>query len=99
MFYTFYQNNSGGNFTGPAVYVIIEANSAKEANDRAEDIGLYFNGASEDENGWSRDCPCCGDRWTAQWSDADGTEKPEIYGKHPATYSDVAIYYANGVVV
>ena len=73
MFYTFSQNNSGGYFTGPAQYVIIEADSRNEAKRQAEErYGLYFDG--------EEDCPCCGNRWSGCY---DGTEKPEIYGKPP----------------
>ena len=75
-FYTFSQNNSGGFFTGPAEYVIIEAQDAQDANRRAEEAGLYFNGC---ESG--SDCPCCGDRWSEQWSDDYGDAEPMIYGK------------------
>ncbi|ANY67700.1 hypothetical protein BBD42_15420 [Paenibacillus sp. BIHB 4019] len=74
MYYTFIQNNSGGYFDSNSdvcEYVIIEANNAKHANDRATEIGLYFDGAG--------DCPCCGNRWDEQWDDAEGTETPLIY--------------------
>lgn len=58
MFYTFYQNNSGGYFEGPTM-VIIEAHSADEANEIAEErAGIYFDGVA-----LGRDCWCCGDRW------------------------------------
>ncbi len=33
--------------------------------------GLYFDGEG--------DCPCCGSRWSSQWSDENGTEEPTIY--------------------
>lgn len=59
MFFTYYQNNSGGSFDHePGKYgfaVVIEAETAAQANSKAEDLGLYFDG----EN----DCPCCGRRW------------------------------------
>lgn len=60
------QNNSGGHFDydpkeGISVNVYVEARDAKEADFRAEQIGIYFDGI---ENGM--DCDCCGDRWTAQ---------------------------------
>jgi len=83
MWYTFNQNNSGGSFDydkdrGITHFVVIEADSAAEANDRAERIGLYFDG--------SGDCPCCGNRWSDQWNDDKGTENPEIYGDSPEAY-------------
>jgi len=78
MFYHYSQNNSGGSFTSPAIHVIIEAKSAREANDKAESIGLYFNGVFE-----GFDCDCCGDRWSTAY---DGDEKPDIYGQSPFEY-------------
>lgn len=75
MFYLYGQNNSGGGLVHDDMvdkYVIIEADDWREANDRAEKIGLYFDGEG--------DCPCCGDRWTDKW-DESGTEEPERYGK------------------
>ena len=73
MFYTYRQNNSGGSFIG-AMNVIVEADSAKEADEIAQENGVYFNGVS-----LGMDCGCCGDRWYPAWDD-DGTEQPEIYG-------------------
>jgi len=75
MFFTYNQNNSGGGFAydekrGISHYVIIEADDAVEANDKAEGIGLYFDGDG--------DCPCCGDRWCAS-DKTDGTEFPSVY--------------------
>lgn len=73
-FFTFDQNNSGGYFTGPAIDVVVEARTADEANARAEDLGLYFDGAG--------DCiECCGYRWSEQYDDDDGTEVPSKYGE------------------
>lgn len=59
--YLFMQNNSFGYFDindnlCPRVY--ITAKNAKEANKKAESIGIYFDGVAND-----KDCPCCGDRW------------------------------------
>ena len=71
-FFTFDQNNSGGYFTGPAIDVVVEARTADEANARAEQLGLYFDGAG--------DCNCCGQRWYAQYDDDDGDEVPSKYG-------------------
>ena len=76
-FYTFSQNNSGGVFVGPE-YVIIEANSADDANMIAMDHDIYFDGCHK-----GLDCHCCGDRWHEVY-EHDATEKPEIYGKDPA---------------
>lgn len=74
-FFHFSQNNSGGSFDfdrerGITHHVVVEARDADHANQRAEDIGLYFGGAG--------DCPCCGDRWYEQWCD-DGNDQPMVY--------------------
>ena len=79
-FYIFNQNNSGGSFSnsekdGICEYVIIEALNANDANNKAEDIGLYFDGCY---NG--SDCPCCGDRWY-RVDESDGSDVPSIYGE------------------
>lgn len=72
MFYTFSQNNSGGRFHPPAIFVIVEASSPYEANHRAEhEVGLYWDGVHA-----GRDCPCCGDRWDKLFDDDHGTESP-----------------------
>ena len=62
-FFEIGQNNSGGSFDTDKFLchrLIIEADSAEEADKFAEDhLGVYFNGCS---NGM--DCSCCGDRWS-----------------------------------
>lgn len=78
-FYMFSQNNSGGAFdfdetAGIAPTVIIEALSYEDANERAEKLGLYFNGV---EN--NIDCECCGDRWYPATA-SDGDAVPSFYG-------------------
>lgn len=107
MFFDFHQNNSGGSFSyddkaGIAETVIIEANSAAEANEKAERIGLYFDGAG--------DCECCGSRWYEACSRDEGMSEPLVFGKkiarvvvrgikskkRPVT---VYIHYADGRVV
>lgn len=80
-FYTYDQNNSGGSFefdhrNGISLYVIVEADSAGEADEKAEDIGLYFDGAY--------DCSCCGNRWHEAggwWSDDEGDQYPSVFGR------------------
>ena len=84
-FYCYNQNNSGGSFIldeSVSHFVIIEAYSAKEANAKAEDVGIYFDGCST-----GQDCRCCGDRWYAPWSD-NGDATPMIYAKDPLKYKD-----------
>ena len=83
MFFTYNQNNSGGEFIfdkdrGITHFVIVEADSPQDADDRAEKIGLYFDGYG--------DCPCCGYRWYSQFSSEEGDEEPSIYGRHPRDF-------------
>lgn len=78
MFYLYDQNNSGGGFDfdadkGVTHHVIIEANSAEHADERAQEIGIYFNGVEEE-----RDCACCGDRWAP--ASGIGDPEPTLYG-------------------
>ncbi len=78
MFYHFSQNNSGGKFTfdakrGITNHVVIEAKDADHANERAESIGLYFDGCAT-----GPDCSCCGDRWDPASGRGDKTAK--VYG-------------------
>lgn len=102
MFYHFNQNNSGGSFdfdetAGITHHVVIEARSASEANEKAEALGLYFNGEG--------DCPCCGNRWSSQWWDEDGSDEPLVYGSAPndpnlmrwmEAGKEVVVHYADG---
>lgn len=102
-FFTFSQNNSGGSFiidekAGITEFVIVEAKDYNDANRRAKDIGLYFDGVANDQ-----DCQCCGDRWCEQWNE-HGTKKPEVYGK-PVKDADcygsnkiAAVHYVNGKI-
>lgn len=86
-FYTFRQNNSGG-FDVGFKYVIVEAPTAREANEIATEYGVYFNGVSK-----GRDCDCCGDRWyTVSESDADPV--PSLYGE-PVNENDPSILIVN----
>ena len=80
-FYTYSQNNSGGFFCEPAKYVIVEADSQDEANEIAQEHGVYFNGCAT-----GVDCSCCGDRWYPCWEDA--TDEPMIYNTPAAEYKD-----------
>jgi hypothetical protein len=79
-------------------YVIIEADSAEEANNKAEEIGIYFDGCDKD-----MDCSCCGDRWHSVYGEGD--ETPMIYGKpveeHDCWFTKAGnvyayVYYADG---
>lgn len=78
-FFTFIQNNSYGRFDfdkrqGITHIVIVEAPTYKDANFRAESIGLYFDGVAT-----GLDCPCCGDRWYQKYDERDGEDVPMYY--------------------
>lgn len=100
-FYYYSQNNSGGSFDKEMGYaLIIEAENANQANDKAEELGVYFNGCAD-----GIDCPCCGDRWDS-CSDYEGKDQPTMYGeKHDPNGVEVyywqmpvIIYYADGKI-
>ena len=96
-FFTFSQNNSGGTFIVDQdvdQYVIVQATCADDANSRAKEHGIYFNGCVS-----GMDCDCCGDRWSEQWDDDYGNDMPEIYGDSPElSGSPTIIYYTDGKV-
>lgn len=77
-FFHFSQNNTGGKFRFDkriTHHMVIEAKDYREANGRAECLGLYFNGVITGD-----DCSCCGDRWHPQWRGDKGDEEPMVYG-------------------
>ena len=79
-FFHFSQNNSGGSFDindRVTVSVYIEALNADDANDRAERIGIYFNGCST-----GQDCSCCGDRWYSAYGSPAFTNLQEIINQY-----------------
>lgn len=102
-FYTFSQNNSGGTWElGDLItyWVIVEADSAQEANNRAQDLGIYFNGVAA-----GIDCECCGDRWWPEYNDGD--PEPNIFGTAPEEYHDwhakptevyCRVFYEDGLI-
>jgi hypothetical protein len=60
-FYEFDQNNSGGSFDVNEKLchrLVIEADTYQEAENIAENFGVYFDGCDK-----GIDCSCCGDRW------------------------------------
>lgn len=97
MFFQFRQNNSGGYFVhddkrGISVEVWVEADDEAEAVQRAEEIGLYFDGAG--------DCPCCGDRWYSSCWDSQ-EEPPAVvrgYTKWMKGDPEGYVHFKNGVV-
>lgn len=64
-------------------FVCIEADTAEEADTRAEWFGLDFSG---EDSVWCRSCSCC------------FTDQPEIVGRPPETvdYDDWVIVYRDG---
>lgn len=77
-FFEYSQNNSGGFFEvdeDVSYNVYIEADSAEEANRKAEEVGIYFDGCEK-----GLDCECCGDRWYEAWDNEKGTDTPTLYG-------------------
>jgi hypothetical protein len=100
-FFTYNQNNSGGYFVedhklGLCEYVILEAETAKQAWEKLESI----IDASE-ENAWNY-CGCCGERWWNSEDDEDGTDTPTIFGtpiedKEKSMFREIAyIHYIDG---
>ena len=106
-FYHYSQNNSGGKFaydafTGITHHVVIQAFSVEDANNRAEAIGIYFDGCA---NG--RDCDCCGDRWYSMWDEKSGTDLPEVYGEPVDAHTgmmwmeagrEIAVHFLDGTI-
>lgn len=78
-FYHYSQNNSGGTFIfdkekGITHHVVIEASDATHADQRAIELGIYFNGCDD-----GTDCDCCGDRWYN--ASEPGDKEPVGYGE------------------
>ena len=103
MFYSFRQNNSGGDFVIDSdvdLHVIVEAEDNGAACDIFEQHSGYFDGVDK-----GLDCNCCGDRWsrytddyeklnieTAAESRRDFTDKTP----HPRLTNDCIVYLADG---
>jgi hypothetical protein len=96
-FYEFNQINSGGWYQSNEnvdELVIIEANSSDEANQIAENIGIYFNGVEKDI-----DCGCCGDRWYPCYSGDEVIIDGNIienYVKEKLYKRNTIIHFKNG---
>lgn len=107
--YLFSQNNSGGSFIvddDVSEYVFIQANTGKEAEIKALEIGIYFNGVED-----GSDCECCGDRWyggsECNFPMSWGTEKLRTINDYIKTLSSsrynsssksFRVYYADGKI-
>ena len=98
-YYEFRQNNSGGDFEVDdkiTIHVWVEANNADEANAKAEEIGIYFEGVDSE-----MDCSCCGDRWY-RVDDIDAELFPRVVSYGSKWVGDgenhTIIYHADGTV-
>lgn len=94
MFYLFRQNNTFGTYdideeSGIGADVLIEADSPEEANERAKEIGIYFDGVDI-----GIDCPCCGDRWYPV-TEADAYKSPKEAFSYRRSNS-LFIHYKDG---
>ena|SRR5690606_27994012 len=109
-FYEYDQTNSGGSFDVDNKLchrVYIEADDIEEANNIAEELGIYFNGCEK-----GLDCDCCGDRWhepyehmefPIKWNEDTNFSDIEQYvsyvsNNYRATEPDSRIYYKNKTV-
>jgi hypothetical protein len=93
-FFHYSQNNNNSSFDydetrGITHHVVIEAASPDEADSRAEQIGLYWNGCDD-----GRDCDCCGDRWYQ--THGDGDVVPAIYDEPITATTDVSRWMDEG---
>lgn len=114
-FYDYQQNNPNGEFihdddlSGVCALMIIEADSDNDADQIAQEHGVYFNGVKS-----GQDCQCCGDRWQSacwygpiEFLDCPGDtqlEKIKSYVKEEFDISlnpkkVVRIVYKNGEIV
>jgi hypothetical protein len=89
-FYKYRQNNSGGSFVDKGyLYLVVEADYAEDANNIAEQHGVYFNGVDD-----GLDCECCGDRWrpASEYDVVDLSKvKTQYYPKTRIIYKDGTI--------
>ena len=82
------QNNSFGLYKGPAVYVIIGANTETEAQRLALKNDIYFDGVSK-----GIDCDCCGDRWywPMSWDDSENWTPEPVLPLSEPPYGDLPL--------
>lgn len=91
MWHQYRQTNSGGSFDisdDLGHTVLIEADSPDDANQRATELGIYFDGCED-----GSDCSCCGDRWYR--ASDPGTPEPTIYETPVADYKPLT-YWGEG---
>jgi hypothetical protein len=93
--YGYYQSHTGAKFiVDDAVdkYVLIQARGVTEANQFAEEIGIYFDGV---KIGW--DCSCCGDRWHRHYDTDAGSDVPYIFGEPIKIFKNDADQKRDGI--
>ena len=87
--YEFDQNNSGGVFVmddDVSIKVFIQSENAEGANQKAEEVGTYFDGCEKD-----MDCDCCGDRWYRAGDPLDSF-KTHFWGSENDEYDNISDY-------
>lgn len=97
MFYTISQNNVRGfNIKNEVVgdYLIVEADSLDEAENRILDITL-----NNDDY-----CECCGSRWDGEIHNKEGTISPHIYDTELDDYTllnskSIRIHLKDGIII
>lgn len=100
-FWDYRQNNSFGFFIDDgivSILVLIEADTAEEADTRAQDLGIYFDGL---ESG--RDCECCGSRWTSAYDSCEDIQTEirqcvKSYGQGWGIKRPVVVHFKSGPV-
>jgi hypothetical protein len=98
-FFIWNQNNSGGHFVvddNLTWRVVIEADTYKQAEYKALNLGIYYNGCDD-----GRDCSCCGDRWyNGSELDTENQTLVEYLQEYADEYGwespSVIIHYADG---
>ena len=100
-FYMWDQNNSGGSFVVDediSHRVVIEADTYEEAEAKALDFGIYYDGVEE-----GFDCDCCGDRWYSGYELEDTLKGEnldeflqEVATKWGWKNPDIILHYADG---
>ena len=87
--YEFDQNNSGGFFEmndDVSIKVFIQSENAAGANQKAEEVGIYFDGCED-----GIDCDCCGDRWYRAGDPLDSF-KTYFWRKENTEYDNISDY-------
>ena len=70
MWFEYDQSNPGGSYLSDMPRtVLVEGKDADDADSRAEEVGVYFEGIDS-----GRDCSCCNDRWSRAYDDNEGRE-------------------------